>query len=100
MQVKEGEKLEKTAVIKDLMSERIKEQHELERRMIRLGKNMDHLERARREEEAPFLEVGRIHDDHMKVAYLGVRAYVRLKETGLAIVHRCKRGQFQAVLRC
>ncbi|PNG98969.1 Eukaryotic translation initiation factor 3 subunit A, partial [Tetrabaena socialis] len=54
--VKEGEKLEKGAVIKDLMSERIKEQQELERRMARFARNMDHLERARREEEAPYLE--------------------------------------------
>ncbi|KAG2498414.1 hypothetical protein HYH03_003672 [Edaphochlamys debaryana] len=56
IKVKEGEKLEKTAVIKDIMSERIKEQQEMERRLARQAKNLDHLERARREEEAPFLE--------------------------------------------
>jgi translation initiation factor 3 subunit A len=34
----------------------LKEQQELERKVIRLAKNMDHLERARREEEVPYLE--------------------------------------------
>ncbi len=43
-------------MIKDLMSERLKEQQEMERRLARTAKNLDHLERARREEEGPFLE--------------------------------------------
>ncbi|GLI66197.1 hypothetical protein VaNZ11_009962 [Volvox africanus] len=69
IKVKEGEKLEKTAVIKDLMSERIKEQQELERRMARFAKNMDHLERARREEEASYLEVAWKERQEMDRAY-------------------------------
>jgi translation initiation factor 3 subunit A len=39
---------------------------ELERKLARLAKNMDHLERARREEEAPLLEAAyqaRLSDD-------------------------------------
>ncbi|EFJ51612.1 eukaryotic translation initiation factor 3a [Volvox carteri f. nagariensis] len=69
IKVKEGEKLEKTAVIKDLMSERIKEQQELERRMVRLAKNLDHLERARREEEGPYLEAAWKERQEMDRAY-------------------------------
>jgi len=54
--VKDGEKLDKKALMQEALSERLKEQQELERKVIRLAKNMDHLERARREEEVPYLE--------------------------------------------
>ncbi len=37
------------------MSEQLKQQQELQRKLAKLGKQMDHLERARREEEAPLL---------------------------------------------
>lgn len=40
--------------------------NEVERKLARLAKNMDHLERARREEEAPLLEAAyqaRLQDD-------------------------------------
>ncbi|GLC73813.1 hypothetical protein PLESTF_001423800 [Pleodorina starrii] len=82
IKVKEGEKLEKQAVIKDLMSERIKEQQELERRMVRLAKNMDHLERARREEEAPYLEAA------WKQRQEADRAYWEAAQTEAARLHR------------
>ncbi len=56
-QVKEGEKLDKSAVLKEVHMDRWKEQQELERRLVRASKQLDHLERAKREEEAPLLEV-------------------------------------------
>ena len=40
----------------DVVAERLKEQADLERKLTRLAKSMDHLERARREEEAPYVE--------------------------------------------
>lgn len=33
------------------MSERAKEQQELERKLVKMGRQLDHLERAKREEE-------------------------------------------------
>jgi len=53
---KEGEKLDKRALMAEAMTERLKEQQELERKMTKMAKQLDHLERARREEEAPYLE--------------------------------------------
>eukprot|EP00198_Chlamydomonas_reinhardtii_P004079 XP_001693415.1 eukaryotic initiation factor [Chlamydomonas reinhardtii] len=82
IKVKDGEKLEKNTVIKDLMSERIKEQQEMERRMARLAKNMDHLERARREEEAPYLEAA------WKERQEADRAYWEQSQAEAARLHR------------
>lgn len=35
----------------EVMSERAKEQQELERKLVKMGRQLDHLERAKREEE-------------------------------------------------
>lgn len=40
----------------EALTERMKEAQEQERRMTKLSKNMDHLERARREEETVLLD--------------------------------------------
>lgn len=64
------------------MSERIKEQQEMERRMARLAKNMDHLERARREEEAPYLEAA------WKERQEADRAYWEQSQAEAARLHR------------
>uniref|UniRef100_A0A383WBN2 Eukaryotic translation initiation factor 3 subunit A n=1 Tax=Tetradesmus obliquus TaxID=3088 RepID=A0A383WBN2_TETOB len=64
--VKDGDKLDRKALMQEALSERLKEAQELERKLARLAKNMDHLERARREEEAPLLEAAyqaRLQDD-------------------------------------
>ncbi|KAF6256090.1 eukaryotic translation initiation factor 3a [Scenedesmus sp. NREL 46B-D3] len=64
--VKDGDKLDRKALMQEALSERLKEAQELERKLARLAKNMDHLERARREEEAPLLEAAyqaRLTDD-------------------------------------
>lgn len=82
IKVKEGEKLEKNTVIKDLMSERLKEQQEMERRLARTAKNLDHLERARREEEAPFLEAA------WKQRQEADRAYWETAQAQAAELHR------------
>lgn len=42
--------------MQEAISERLKEAQELERKLARLAKTMDHMERARREEEAPLLD--------------------------------------------
>ncbi|MEW5311497.1 MAG: hypothetical protein WDW38_003207 [Sanguina aurantia] len=52
---KEGEKLSKKAMMQEVMSERAKEQQELERKLVKMGRQLDHLERAKREEEVPFI---------------------------------------------
>jgi translation initiation factor 3 subunit A len=55
----------------------MKEQAELERKLARLAKTLDHLERARREEEAPFIEEAyrkrmeedaKLHEEQQRVA--------------------------------
>lgn len=56
LQLKEGEKLDRKALMQEAISERLKEAQELERKLARLAKTMDHMERARREEEAPLLD--------------------------------------------
>lgn len=55
-QAKDGEKLDRKQLMQEAYQERLKEAQELERKLARLAKTMDHLERARREEEAPYLE--------------------------------------------
>lgn len=42
--------------MKEALSERLKEQQEMERKLAKIAKQLDHLERARREEEIPYLE--------------------------------------------
>lgn len=54
--MKDGDKFDRKALMQEALSERLKEAQELERKLARLAKTMDHLERARREEEASYLE--------------------------------------------
>jgi translation initiation factor 3 subunit A len=56
LQLREGEKLDRNALMQEALTERLKEAQELERKLARLAKTMDHTERARREEEAPLLD--------------------------------------------
>jgi translation initiation factor 3 subunit A len=48
--------LDRNALMQEALTERLKEAQELERKLARLAKTMDHTERARREEEAPLLD--------------------------------------------
>ncbi|XVF41821.1 hypothetical protein PTKIN_Ptkin01aG0311300 [Pterospermum kingtungense] len=52
----DGEKLTKQTLIERAMSEQLKERQELEKRLQKVAKTMDHLERAKREEAAPLIE--------------------------------------------
>ncbi|KAJ6826064.1 eukaryotic translation initiation factor 3 subunit A-like [Iris pallida] len=52
----EGEKVTKQSLIELARSEQMKERHEMEKKLQKLAKTMDHLERAKREEEAPLIE--------------------------------------------
>ncbi|KAK8941301.1 Eukaryotic translation initiation factor 3 subunit A [Platanthera zijinensis] len=54
--VLEGEKVTKQALIEMALSEQLKERQELEKKLQRLAKTMDYMERAKREEEAPLIE--------------------------------------------
>lgn len=38
------------------LSEQLKERQEMEKKLLKLAKTMDYLERAKREEEAPLIE--------------------------------------------
>lgn len=49
-------KLDKRQLMEDALAEQIRERQELEKKLARLARTMDHLERAKREEERPLLE--------------------------------------------
>lgn len=50
------EKVTKQALIEMALSGQLKERQELEKKLQRLAKTMDYMERAKREEEAPLIE--------------------------------------------
>ena len=52
---KEGMVLDKRQLMLDAHNERAREQQELERKMLKMARQLDHVERARREEEAPMI---------------------------------------------
>ncbi|KAK8638623.1 hypothetical protein V6N13_137038 [Hibiscus sabdariffa] len=52
----DGEKLTKQTLIERALSEQLKEKQEQEKRLQKVAKTMDHLERAKREEAAPLIE--------------------------------------------
>lgn len=54
--MQEGEKLDKEALMREAVSGQIRERQELERKVHSQARKADHLERARREEEAPLLQ--------------------------------------------
>ncbi|KAJ4975686.1 hypothetical protein NE237_000792 [Protea cynaroides] len=52
----EGEKMTKQILLELAMNEQFKERQEMEKKLQRLAKTMDYMERAKREEEAPLIE--------------------------------------------
>ncbi|KAL9667514.1 hypothetical protein QQ045_001875 [Rhodiola kirilowii] len=52
----EGEKITKQSLLEHARTEHLRERQEIEKRLLKLAKNMDYLERAKREEEAPLIE--------------------------------------------
>lgn len=52
----DGENLTKEEVMVKILQEQLKERQETEKKLQKLAKQMDHLERAKREEEAPLIE--------------------------------------------
>ena len=50
------EKVTKQTLIEQALNEQLKERQEMERKLQKLAKTMDYLERAKREEEAPLIE--------------------------------------------
>ena len=56
IKLEEGQKIDKRSLMEDAIKEQIKERQDMERKLVRLAKMMDHLERAKREEEVPLIE--------------------------------------------
>ncbi|KAL8151958.1 hypothetical protein V2J09_021766 [Rumex salicifolius] len=52
----DGENLSKEALMEIAHSEKLKERQEMEKRLQKLARHMDHLERAKREEASPLIE--------------------------------------------
>jgi translation initiation factor 3 subunit A len=66
MGLQEVTKLTKQLLMEEALSEQLKERQEMERKLQKLSKTMDHLERAKREEERPLIEEAyhkRLQDD-------------------------------------
>jgi translation initiation factor 3 subunit A len=82
--IKDGEVLNKRALQQKEFERKTKEQHEFEARMAKLARNMDHLERARREEEAPFLEM------QMVARMESHKLYFEKEQTNLLATHRAR----------
>ena len=56
VQLEEGVVLDKRAIMQDAIQEQIKARQEQERKLLKLAKVMDHVERAKREESIPLIE--------------------------------------------
>ncbi|KAL5853920.1 hypothetical protein ACOSQ3_009038 [Xanthoceras sorbifolium] len=52
----EGEKVTKQTLMERALTEQLRERQEMEKKLQKLGKTMDYLERAKREEAAPLIE--------------------------------------------
>ncbi|XP_030949558.1 eukaryotic translation initiation factor 3 subunit A-like [Quercus lobata] len=52
----DGENVTKQAIMEMALSEQLRERQETEKKLLKLAKTMDHLERAKREEAAPLIE--------------------------------------------
>ncbi|KAL8088616.1 eukaryotic translation initiation factor 3 subunit A-like isoform X2 [Apium graveolens] len=52
----DGEKVTKQSLMELALSEQLREKQEMEKRLQKLGKTMDYLERAKREEAAPLID--------------------------------------------
>lgn len=66
VKLQEVTKLTKQLLMEEALSEQMKERQEMERKLQKLSKTMDHLERAKREEERPLIEEAyrkRLRDD-------------------------------------
>ena len=54
--LEDGVVLDKRAIMQDAIQEQIKARQEQERKLLKLAKVMDHVERAKREESIPLIE--------------------------------------------
>ncbi|KAL6970708.1 Eukaryotic translation initiation factor 3 subunit A [Sarracenia purpurea var. burkii] len=57
----EGEKVTKQTLMELALSEQLRERQEMEKKLLKLAKTMDYLERAKREEAAPLIEAAFQH---------------------------------------
>ena len=65
----EGGKLDKRVIMETALQEQIRERQELEKKLAKLARSMDHLERARREEERPLQEAFYKHQAEADAVY-------------------------------
>lgn len=66
--LQEVTKLTKQILMEEALTEQMKERQEMERKLQKLSKTMDYLERAKREEERPLIEAAyqkRLVDDEV-----------------------------------
>ena len=82
--VKDGETLDKRALMQREFERKAKEQNEFEAKMNKIARNMDYLERARREEELPFLE------EATKVRAAEQKEYFEAEQVNALIKHKEK----------
>jgi hypothetical protein len=82
--VKDGEMLDKRALMQREFERKAREQNEFEAKMNKLARNMDYLERARREEELPYLE------EAMRVRAAEQQTYFEAEQKALLLRHREK----------
>lgn len=82
--VKDGETLDKRALMQREFERKAKEQNEFEAKMNKIARNMDYLERARREEELPFLE------DAMKIRAIEQKEYFEVEQVNALVQHKEK----------
>lgn len=82
--VKDGETLDKRALMQREFERKAKEQNEFEAKMNKIARNMDYLERARREEELPLLE------EATKVRAAEQKEYFEVEQENALIKHKEK----------
>ena len=82
--VKEGESLDKRALMQREFERKAREQNEFEAKMNKIARNMDYLERARREEEAPFIDAA------AKDRVAELQEYYEAEQAALLVRHREK----------
>lgn len=93
----EVSKLSKQLLMEEALSEQIRERQEMERKLQKLAKTMDYLERAKREEERPLIEEAyhkRLQDDERFYQQQQEQAIEQSKkqhETDVVEKHRLER---------
>lgn len=84
LNIKDGETLDKQALLQKESEIKAKEQNEFESRMAKLARSMDHLERARRDAAAPYLK------ESMAARAGELRVHYEREQAAALVRHRAK----------